>query len=255
MKCQSLLVYLESSVKLKVPRFYCYHVETGRLELASAESHHLTHVLRLSPGDRIEVFNGRGVVGQGMISDITRKTATLTIESLQRTELRTAGRIVIAASIAKAQRFDWLITKCTELGADHIAAVLFERTVKHSTGAGAMERYNKLAISAAKQCGRIFLPKISPPASLAENIATLKNDYPQADILFGGFGEQAKPLVELSGTGSDVIAFIGPEGGLSNIEEKLLGEHRAREVRIVHNVLRVETAAIAFAAVLCAMRN
>ncbi len=244
-----------SSAKLKVPRFYCDHIETGRLELDPTESHHLIHVLRLSPGDQIEVFNGRGVVGQGMISAVTRKTATLTIENLQRTEPRTAGRIVIAASIAKAQRFDWLITKCTELGVDHIAAVLFERTVKHSTGAGAIERYNKLAISAAKQCGRAFLPKISVPASLAENIVALKNDYLQSGIVFGGFSEQAKPLVELSGTGSDVIAFIGPEGGLSNIEEKLLKEHRAHEVRIVHNVLRVETAAIAFAAVLCAMRN
>jgi 16S rRNA (uracil1498-N3)-methyltransferase len=231
----------------------------------------------LTAGERVELFDGNGALAQVVISDITRKAVTLQVDKIHSEPARTSGRIVIAASIAKGQRFDWLITKCTELGVDHIAAVIFERTVKLAKGTSTSDRYDKLAIAATKQCGRIFLPKITGPADLQQTLALLKNDYPHARItgpadlqptlsllkndyphariIFGALNPQAESVVELARDGKDIIAFVGPEGGLTCEEENLLKSAGACQVRLTDTTLRIETAAVAFAAILCANRD
>jgi len=240
---------------LKQARFYCESIELGQVQLTPDEAHHLVNVLRLTAGERVELFDGNGALAQALITDITRKAVTLQVENIHSEPARTSGRIVIAASIAKGQRFDWLLTKCTELGVDHIAAVIFEHTVKLAKGTSTTQRYDKLTIAAAKQCGRIFLPEITGPTDLQQTLALLKNNYPDARLIFGALNPQAKSVVELARDGKDIIAFVGPEGGLTCEEEDLLTSAGAREVRLTDTTLRIETAAVAFAAILCANRD
>ena len=235
-------------------RFYCNKIDKGQVRLDKAESHHLINVMRLGAGEKIELFDGRGKLARSVITDIKRKEVLAEVEEAQTFERRTAGRVVIAASIAKGQRFDMLISKCTELGADHIAAVVFERTVKQVRGEGAAERYEKLSISAAKQCGRVFLPRITGPMKPAETISFLKNEYPQGRFIFGTLNKEAENITEAVSDDSDVIAFVGPEGGFSDAEESMLINQRAQGVRLTDTVLRIETAAMAFSAILCAGR-
>jgi 16S rRNA (uracil1498-N3)-methyltransferase len=203
----------------------------------------------------VELFDGRGTVAQAGITDITRKTVTLQVERIHNEPARTTGRIVIAASMAKVQRFDWLITKCTELGVDHLSAVIFERTVKLAKGISTSERYNKLAIAAVKQCGRIFLPKITGPADLRQTLSLLKNDYPNAQLIFGSLSDEAKAVFGFSTSDKDIVAVVGPEGGLAEEELNLLKSAGASEVRLTDTTLRIETAAVAFAAILCTNRD
>ncbi len=240
---------------MKPARFYCDSIKREHVQLAQDEAHHLANVLRLGTGEHVELFDGKGTLAQAVITDIKRKAVTLEVEDIRTEVARTAGRVVIATSIAKAQRFDWAITKCTELGVDHIAAVAFERTVKLAKGPSVLDRYNKLALAATKQCGRIFLPKITGPTGLKQTLSLLKNDYLGAQLIFGGLNQQAKPATEMSWAGKDVIAFVGPEGGLAEEEENLLKAAGAREVRLTDTTLRIETAAVAFAAILCAAHN
>ena len=240
---------------MKLARFYCDSIKREQVQLAQDEAHHLANVLRLGTGEHVELFDGKGTLAQAVITEIKRKAVTLEVEDIRTEVARTAGRVVIATSIAKAQRFDWLITKCTELGVDHITAVAFERTVKLAKGPSVLDRYNKLALAATKQCERIFLPKITRPTDLKQTLSLLKNDYLGAQLIFGGLNQQAKPATEMSWAGKDVIAFVGPEGGLADEEENLLKAAGAREVRLTNTTLRIETAAVAFAAILCAARN
>jgi 16S rRNA (uracil1498-N3)-methyltransferase len=240
---------------LKQARFYCESIREGLVRLTPDQAHHLVNVLRLTAGGHVELFDGNGTLSQAVITDITRKAVTLHVDKIHSEPARTSGRIVIAASIAKGQRFDWLLTKCTELGVDHIAAVIFERTVKLAKGTSTSERYDKLAIAAAKQCGRIFLPKITGPADLQQTLALLKNDYPHARLIFGALNPQAESVVELARDGKDIIAFVGPEGGLTNSEQEQLKATGASEVQLTDTTLRIETAAFAFAAILCANRD
>jgi 16S rRNA U1498 N3-methylase RsmE len=113
----------------------------------------------------------------------------------------------------------------------------------------------KLAIAAAKQCGRIFLPKITGPADLQQTLSLLKNDYPHTRLIFGAINPQAESIAELERDGKDIIAFVGPEGGLTQEEMSLLKTAGASEARLTDTTLRIETAAVAFAAVLCANRD
>jgi 16S rRNA (uracil1498-N3)-methyltransferase len=223
------------------------------IQLDDTEAHHAIHVLRLQAGDSVEVFDGRGGLGYGVVARIARKTVAVEVSNVNKSKPRQGGRVIIATSIAKGQRFDWLVGKCTELGADHIACVLFERTVKQAKGT-AVQRYRKMTISAAKQCGRLFLPEISGPGNLAESVVALKEHYPEAVVLFGDFGDDSIGIGEVKKDGRDVIALVGPEGGMAESEEQLLKEHGAVGVRLSENVLRIETAAVAFAAILCADR-
>lgn len=237
----------------------CFHspITEGEFELIGPQTHYLSMVLRLGLGDIVEVFDGLGSIGTARVVRIDRGVIVLSIDRLERHSPRRLGRVVIAAGIAKGQRFDWLIGECTELGVDHICPVRFERTVKLVCGPAARQRYDKLAISSAQQSGRTFLPRIDPPGDMAEVVVSLKLDYPDAVLLLGGFGSDAVWLSEFSfgPVLRDMVMIIGPEGGLTDGEISFLRAQNVQEVRLTATVLRVETAAIAGCATLCCRRD
>ena len=240
---------------MRLTRFYCDTIQAGTVELDQVQSSHLGRVLRLKSGQQVELFDGKGNIGRAVIVEIKRKTTVLEIGDIQTFHPRTAGRIVIAASIAKGHRFDWMIKKCTELGVDHIAGVVFDRTVKQAKGNCAMERYGKMAIDSVRQCGRVFLPKFTCARPLKTAIEQLTSEYPNANLIFGGLGESAGSIAELPGAKSDAIVFIGPEGGFTAKEEQLFAEHNVQPIRLTDTILRIETAAVAFASLLCIRRD
>ncbi|MBE0536601.1 MAG: 16S rRNA (uracil(1498)-N(3))-methyltransferase [Phycisphaerae bacterium] len=235
-------------------RFFCGNVRIGQVTLDETEAHHLIHVLRLRIGDAVEVMDGRGTVGEGIVAATGRKSAAVDVQRVRQAAARRTARLVLAASIPKGPRLDALITQCTELGADHIALTLFERTVKQPGGRTFMDRCGKMAISAAKQCGRPFLPVLSGPKTLADTLEGLIAEYAEAKILFGRCDQAAPAFGDLAVGNADVIAFVGPEGGMTADEERHLEQRNAVGVRIAENTLRVETAAMAFCAICTAHR-
>jgi len=239
---------------LKLPRFYCESIQPDVVKLDKTQSHHLIDVLRITAETNVEVFDGKGQLAAAAVKDVKHKTATLEVQEIKTYPCRKDSRIVIAVSIPKGQRLDWMITKCTELGVDHIALVKFQRTVKQTKGSSALDRLNKLAVSAAKQSGRIFLPKIEISEQLPQTIACLKNQYPQSDLFFGQAAASAKIITQLPTDKRDKIVFIGPEGALTTEEQALLKDNDALPVTLTETILRIETAAIAFGAILCAHR-
>ena len=164
-------------------------------ELSGVEARHLSQVLRLKAGDKVELFDGKGTVAVATIKNASGKKVTLQVEDVKVFE-KPKVQIILAVSVAKGERFDWLIEKCTELGVDRIVPVLFERTVKQPKNPKIVERWNNIAISAAKQCRRAFLPQIDKAVTLPEAVEILKKDYPQAQLLFGGLSENSKPVLQ-----------------------------------------------------------
>ena len=236
-------------------RFFCEDIKKPVSELSGAEAHHLVSVLRLKAGGRVELFDGMGTLSEALIREIDKRKVTLEIECLQKTEPINLRRIIIAVSIPKAERFDRLISKCTELGVDRIVPVLFERTVKRSAGSEGMARFKRIAVSACKQSGRIFLPKIDKPNNFENVLEALKADHPSAKILVGELGTESIPLTGLSIGDEDIVAFVGPEGGFVEEEKNLLKNCGAVPVSLTNTVLRIETAALAFASILACVRN
>lgn len=239
---------------MNLHRFYCEVINQPVTELAGMEARHLAQVLRLAAGEKVELFDGRGTVAVATIKSASGRKVTLQVEEVKIFE-KPAQQIILAVSVAKGERFDWLIEKCTELGLDRIIPVLFERTVKQPKNPKIVERWSNIAISAAKQCQRAFLPQIDKPMTLLEAVEILKRDYPQATFLFGGLSEKSKSILQYVFAGKDEIAFVGPEGGLTEAEENLLRENGAQEVRLTNTILRIETAAVAFAGILAVQRD
>ncbi|MBN1127072.1 MAG: 16S rRNA (uracil(1498)-N(3))-methyltransferase [Sedimentisphaerales bacterium] len=239
---------------MRTTRCFCEKIETSEVIIRDAEAHHLIHVLRVETGTQVELFDGKGTVAQAIVEKAERKEVLLSVTEIVNHEPRMGARVVLAVSVAKGNRFDQIVTQCTELGVDHIAAVLFERTVKQAAGS-ATDRWKKLAVSAAKQSGRIFLPQITGPADLPQTLEQLKAEYPEGKIIYGGFSRETIPIGDVIGRFADTIAFVGPEGGLTESEQKLLQDAGAMEVKLTQTILRIETAALAFGLFLCLHRD
>lgn len=236
-------------------RFFCELITEPVTKLPTSEAHHLTCVLRRNVGDHVELFDGKGCAAKAVITTAKKRNVTVTIEHLQQNAPRQNQRIILATSIPKADRFDWLIAKAAELGVDRITPVIFERTVKLPNNPKILTRWHNIAISSAKQCGCIFLPRIDKPTRLTEAIENLKNSYPDGQLLLASPQAQAKSLTQLPKNDLDIITFIGPEGGMADAEKQLLIENNATPVRLTSTILRVETAAIATAAILSTRRD
>ncbi len=240
---------------MELLRFYCNPLNEPAAELVGPEAHHAASVRRLGKGDKIELFDGAGTLAVATITAVSNRKVALKIDDLKILPRPERPKIIIAAGIAKGERFDWLIGKATELGADRICPVIFERTVKQPKNPKILDRWLNIAISAAKQCRRVFLPQIDSPTQLPKAIELLKVDYPEARFLLGSPDPDSKPLAGQSFTERDCIVFIGPEGGLTEQEQALLRNHGTEPVRLAQAVLRTETAALAFAAILSAQRD
>ena len=233
-------------------RFYCESIDTESF-LDPVESSHLCRVLRAKKGTPLELFDGQGTLAEGIVDRVDKKRTTVRVQKIIRTPAPKTGRIILAVSFAKGQRFDWLVEKCTELGVDHIAAVQFERTVKLGKNT-ALERYRKISIAAAKQSKRLFFPKITGPEKFHATLDSLIDQYPQSFLIYGD--PEGIPLSDLSALedGQDCIIVIGPEGGLSENELAFLATKNSSGVMINRNILRIETAAVAFCATVAMTR-
>ncbi|PKL49649.1 MAG: hypothetical protein CVV39_02765 [Planctomycetes bacterium HGW-Planctomycetes-1] len=238
---------------MRTARFFCdsIHRDTGTI-LTDVQFRHLTKVLRLKIGDSVELFDGKGTLAQAIIEKIEKSQAVLLVKTIENHPKPTQQRIIIASSIAKGDRFELLVAKCTELGIDRIVPVIFERTVKQSLQ---HRRLETIALESTKQCQRLFLPIIDSPISLSQAIEKLRADYPNAKIIFGSLTQNAESIINFDSALNEIIAFIGPEGGLTETEENMLKQTNAQPVKLTETVLRIETAAITFAAVLAAMRK
>ncbi|MCE5184833.1 MAG: 16S rRNA (uracil(1498)-N(3))-methyltransferase [Planctomycetaceae bacterium] len=226
-------------------RFYCEKIEP-QCVLNEEESHHLSRVLRIDTGSQVEVIDGKGGLGTGKVGKIERRQVTIEIDDIKRLAPAESGRLILAISYARGQRFDWCVEKCTELGACHIAAIQFERTVKLACG-HAIERLEKISLSASKQCGRLFLPHITGPDRLEPGLKRLIEQYPNSVRLCGDASGKPVALHKWS-KNQDVLFLVGPEGGFSPEETQFLTHLDFQFACINSNILRVETAAVAFAA-------
>jgi 16S rRNA (uracil1498-N3)-methyltransferase len=232
-------------------RFYCRTLKEPVAELIGGEAHHLSNVYRMKTGDKVELFDGLGTLATASIEKVRSKSVLLKIIDLEKIEKPDRPEVIIAVSLPKGERFDWLLEKCTELGVDRIIPVIFERTIKQPKNPKAVQRWRNIAISAAKQCRRIFLPQIDVPATLDKVLSK----YNMAEILVGSLEPKSPALIAQRLSTKDVIAFIGPEGGITEDEKALLDSCGAKSVHLTNTVLRIETAALAFAVILTTARD
>jgi len=221
------------------------------LRLDEAESHHALDVVRLKQGDRAVVFNGKGAEATVEITAVNKNRVDLRRIHDSKTAPLTA-RITLAQAIPKGKNMDLVVQKATELGAAAIAPLLSERTVvQYEAGEGEkkQEKWQAVAIEAAKQCGQNWLPEIRRPQSPKDFfqsaqrfdlmlIASLQPDSLHFKKVLAEYvsANQKKPV--------NVLILVGPEGDFTPAEISLAKSHGCRPITLGPIVLRTETAAI-----------
>ena len=161
-----------------MPRFFCPLDLTAEalIELPAGAARHV-QVLRMQPGQPLELFNGQGGNWQAEIVAMTRSSVSARILSHDASERELATPLHIAISLPANERMDWLVEKATELGVASIQPLMSERSVlrlgtadgKDSADERSMKKtahWRNVAISAAEQCGRTRVPSVAPVLSL-----------------------------------------------------------------------------------------
>ncbi len=216
------------------------------------ELRHIQTVLRLTVGDQVRCFDGTGAEYLGTIEQQTKRALVVRID---RRIQPTGGELTLwlAQGLLKAERFEWVVQKATELGVSRLTPLVTAHTVIRLTedqGRAKAARWRRIAQEAAKQCGRPTVPHIDEPQPFKTLMASLQ---PGGLVLIPTLSMTTIPLADALktvGRVADVTLLIGPEGDFTRDEVSDAQAHGARPVSLGPLTLRSETAAVAGLAML-----
>lgn len=236
-----------------MPKFFIdkNEISRGQARLLGEDEKHIKTVLRAREGEEVTLCDGEGMdylcriasLERGVLLDVLSKTPC-------ETEPKT--KLTLYQGLPKADKMEWIIQKCVEIGIDRIVAVATERAiVKLDKKEGKkLERWQKIAEAAAKQSGRGKIPEVCQRvlkfAEAVEEAAGLDG----AVIPYEKEKERGLRQFVSGFSGSTAGIFIGPEGGFSEEEIALAKEKGIRPVSLGKRILRTETAGMATAAIL-----
>ena len=232
------------------PRFYCAALFDPALSeavcvLDADESRHARKVLRLDAGDRCELFDGRGGWAEAELIGFAQGQARCRIAALHRAE-PARPRLTVAAAVPKGPRAEDMVNQLAQLGADVFVPLRSERSVV-DPGAGKRTRYTRAALTAAKQSGRATVMQIDDTEPLEAALAR-PDDIKLILDPRGETGSDAD-LPRRLAEADTVLVLIGPEGGWSDAERAAARDAGCVGWKINEHVLRIETAAVAAAAI------
>ncbi len=221
-------------------------IPAEEIRLQNEEFHHLAHVMRIKIGEEIEIINGRGDLAHAAVKQISKREAVLILQD-KHAEPPPSFEIILAQAIPRINRLDTIVEKGTELGITQLWLFPGARSERRNLTDSQHERVKSIVISAAKQCGRLWLPEIYLKPKLAEWNAV---KYP---LYFGDTEPKAEYLMSVWQKHlpkDGVIILIGPEGGLADDEEKKLISMNAKGVKLHRYTLRTDTAGLAALSIL-----
>ncbi|KAF8675402.1 hypothetical protein HU200_047768 [Digitaria exilis] len=228
-----------------LPRFHAPSLPSSKGEVVRVQGDefwHMTRVLRLGVNDRVELFDGAGGLVEGSIQKIDKGGSD--VELLEDARLIAPQGIqwhVFAAfGTLKGGRADWLIEKCTELGACSVTPLLTERC--HNIAENRVDRLQRLVLAAVKQCQRIHEMSLKPPIQIGSLLPVIS----QSKLAFLASAEAAPLLSVLPKSSNEQsgLLIIGPEGDFTEEEVHSLKSAGASPVGLGPCRLRVETATI-----------
>ncbi|BBG61438.1 Ribosomal RNA small subunit methyltransferase E [Providencia rustigianii] len=229
---------------MRIPRIY--HPEplqtNTTISLCDDAAHHVGRVLRMSVGQKIELFDGSNHTFSAEITEATKKSVFVHIESSTLDDRESPLDIHLGQVMSRGEKMEFTIQKSVELGVNTITPLLSERCGVRLDGERLekkLQQWQKIAIAACEQCGRNRIPEIRPVQSLeawcAENDGAFKiNLHPRASHSVNTLPADLK----------HVRLLIGPEGGLSTEEIAMTANYQFTDILLGPRVLRTETTAL-----------
>ena len=217
-----------------------FNLNEQTVTLTADEARHLRDVLRLRAGDEVYVFDGRGHEYRCAIADVSRGAAELHVEAaVDPAKPESQLQLNLCVALLKGEKFDLVVQKATELGVTKLTPLVTRFADIHlrdqSDAAKRVMRWQRIALEAAKQSGRAFVPEISLP------VAFESLDAKGLVVMFAERGGEALETLPASGA---ITALVGSEGGWADGE---IESAKARDFHVITlggRILRAETAAI-----------
>ncbi len=207
--------------------------------LSGNQAHHLSRVLRLQPGDYLELLDGSGQAAHALIESVGKEVRCRK-EKIYFPVGRPSLNVTLWQGLAKGDKMDQIIQKSVELGVSRIIPLACERSVVRINKAEEKrERWQKIALEAAQQCRRPDLPRIEAVQTPAQAL-----DQLQGLLLVLWEEEKQAGFRQLwqMPAPAEVSLLIGPEGGLTPEEVDLTRAKGARVLTLGSRILRTETA-------------
>ncbi|MEM1155689.1 MAG: 16S rRNA (uracil(1498)-N(3))-methyltransferase [Pseudomonadota bacterium] len=212
------------------------------MELEAAPSRHLARSLRMKPGDKLIVFNGKGGQYSAAVETVQRSTVHVTTGRFDSLERESNLSVTLGIAVSRGERMDWIVQKATELGVNAIAPLVSERCevrLKDDRIEKKLHHWQQIIASACEQCGRNRLPSIRPPSALEQWVNKMDANL---KLVLHHLAEETNDLEEAP---ASIALLIGPEGGLTNEEIAAAIHANFRAIRLGPRVMRTETAPIA----------
>lgn len=223
--------------------------EGATLRLSPGESHHLTRVLRLRAGDALSVFDGRGREWEADLVSVSGDEAIVRVGAERTERVDPELAVTLVQALCRPDRLEWVLQKGTEVGVASFVLTTTERVEGGVARGVKLDRWRRILLEAAKQCGRRTIPAIDGPRPVVEVLPE------------GAFGivlhaDATRPrLADLLASRRPTPTWlaVGPEGGFEDAEVDALVERGWLVAGLGPRILRTETAGtIASALVLAA---
>ncbi|MGQ7951284.1 16S rRNA (uracil(1498)-N(3))-methyltransferase [Providencia huashanensis] len=229
---------------MRIPRIY--HPEPLKtnmtISLGDDATNHVGRVLRMTAGQKLELFDGSNQTFDAEITEATKKNVYVRIVDSRIDDRESPLDLHLGQVMSRGEKMEFTIQKSVELGVNIITPLLSERCGVRLEGerlAKKLQQWQKIAIAACEQCGRNRIPEVRPVQTLedwcGEDDGAFKvNLHPRATESINTLPTELKK----------VRLLIGPEGGLSADEIAMTANYQFTDILLGPRVLRTETTAL-----------
>ena len=216
-------------------------IDQNDLVLTGNNAKHISFSLRMAPGERIAVCDGKGIDYLCEISRFTSDSVFCKVVERKPNEAEPPYRAVLYQALAKGEKMDYIIQKAVEFGVAEIVPFESSRCIaklREGSAEKKISRWQRIAEEAAKQCGRGFIPTVSEPMSFTQAIRSCGGE----GISFMCYESEDQRSVSELERAEKYSFFIGPEGGFSPDEVETARAAGIIPVSLGKRILRTESA-------------
>ncbi len=229
-------------------RFFCENITTDSATITGDDAHHISRVLRMKAGDALSLCDGAGNEYDALIVSVSPEAVVCTVSNPHASEAESPVQVTLFQCLPKTGKMELIVQKCTELGVFSVVPVQSARcvVVPGKDYDKKRERYNRVALEAAKQSRRAMVPQVLPLTELK------KINVKLFDLFLVAYEDEntvsLKQALRAASSPQSIALLIGPEGGLEEGEVKKLVQAGAKSVSLGKRILRTETAGMAMLA-------
>ena len=231
-------------------RFFIPKPYKQEMQITGQDAHHIIDVLRMGPGDPLQVVADDGISFVGEITATDTNTVTVAAREILRETHEPDVQISLLQGLAKGEKMELITQKAVEIGVVEIFPLAMDHSVvvlDRSKAEKKTERWQKIAEAAAKQSKRDVIPVVHEVMKLSQVLQEEK-----WDLLVIAYESEnrtsLKEVLQAHKNAKSIGVIIGPEGGLSNEEVKVAQEAGGIAVSLGRRILRTETAGLVAAA-------